>query len=104
MRDAAPSRYANSYRLGAASRITERLKEQAEANKKDAEAVSTSTGRGLVVVKGQKLKEHMSQYRSVTARRVTIDPYAYAKGQSDGDTVGLDPQLSDAPSRTLGGE
>ena len=46
----------------------------------------------------------MSQYRSVTARRVTIDPYAYAKGQSDGDTVGLDPQLSDAPSRTLGGE
>ena len=97
-------RYANSFRLGATRRIVERLKERAEMNRAEAEAVSTGAGRELVLVKDANLADHMSQYRRSALPTVTLNREGYERGVNAANNVGLDPQVGNRPSDALGGE
>lgn len=88
-----------SYYLGAVSTITGRLREQKIA--------TPVTPGALVPVKEGLIRKAMSEMgpiRTVRSRRSSVDSDSYAKGQQDGQQIGINKGISgDAPQKVISG-
>lgn len=105
--------YKNSFRLGCASRIAQRLLDQMEAQRKDGVAgTSTTDGVSAIVVKAMtdkllaEVKDYMrSNYpRMRSANRATVSSSdGFAAGKAAGDRVSLNKQVGGSGQRYLPG-
>ena len=86
----------SAYKLGVATTVVSRLKQQAEENAKEVNKAATAAGTELVLVKDAALKEHMSRYSGSSYRspRNPVNTYGYRLGKKHGQRVSLNSQIS----------
>ena len=86
--------YVNSYKRGLVSTISRKLREKAAENRQEIEKVSTVAGTQLAVVKDANLKDYISKFGSYKAPESKIDFDGYSHGRRDGESVGLNAQVT----------
>jgi len=96
--------YVNSYRIGLAARICERLQQKTAATEREVVAKASEAGTAMVLRRKTDLVDFMSKYtKKYNPGKNKIDYSGYGAGIRDAENVGLNQQLGEKKKKTKWG-